>query len=636
MKHATKKLIALSLSGFMVASCLIVCPVSAQELDRSYVLKSEITVPGGQNRIDLNSYGESVQSVLRQIAAQGGFNLMIDPSVSGTVSIDMYDITVNQALEAVADLANLVILPKSGNIYLAITKEKAEEKGLNRHLSKVIRINYSNAKRIANVLNSSIFSKDSSGGSASSQNTEAPLARADARTNSVIVVGTTREIALAEQAITRLDIPRESKTFYLSHSNALDVAAMLSSSVFNDGSPSLILNSGGSGSGSAASAGATGSTGNGNNRALPSTMRVDQESIEDGEGIDSFGGGSSGSATGALSQGITLRGTVKTTDTINISPEGALVIPDTRTNAVTIMGTAEQIALAESMIPILDARLPQVAIEATLIEITSEGTKELENSIGAGDGRLQLGFNNTDMAGIAANPDTGRNLIGLPTATSDTQGYGRTGAVFSTNPITREVDYVAQIKGLVSRSKAKILANPTVVATHDTESMISIVDEIVRRTTVEADGITGFTTQTVELGEAGIVLDILPKVGEDGTITMRLRPSVTTVRREERDALNNLITLLSKRDLLTQSVRVRDGETLVIGGLISETENTRHDKLPLLGDLPIVGAMMRASAKGSKRSELVLLITPHILNDTNLTPVSYTQPRMLPGNGHER
>ena len=70
-------------------------------------------------------------------------------------------------------------------------------------------------------------------------------------------------------------------------------------------------------------------------------------------------------------------------------------------------------------------------------------------------------------------------------------------------------------------NKAKILANPTIVAAHDTESIISIVDEIVRRVTTQLDP-SGFSTQTVEIGEAGIVMDILPKIGEDGTISMRL------------------------------------------------------------------------------------------------------------------
>jgi type IV pilus assembly protein PilQ len=308
---------------------------------------------------------------------------------------------------------------------------------------------------------------------------------------------------------------------------------------------------------------------------------------------------------------------VKSSDTAAVNPEGALVVPDTRQNSITLLGTAEQIALAESMIPILDAQLPQVSIEASLVEITDDGLKELSTHVGMGGGEFSGGFNNAASAGVAGN-----GVVGLPTLdAAEPENFARSGFMYSSNPFTRDRDYAVQIRSLLTKKRAKILANPTVVATHDTESIISIVDEIVRRVTTQIDP-SGFATQTIEIGEAGIVMDILPKIGEDGTVSLRLRPSVTTVREELRDAQGNLVTLLSKRDLLTQNVRVRDGETLVIGGLIHQNDTTRQDKLPLAGDLPIVGAMFRASTSNSKRSELVLLITPHILSNTRLTPTN--------------
>jgi type IV pilus assembly protein PilQ len=216
----------------------------------------------------------------------------------------------------------------------------------------------------------------------------------------------------------------------------------------------------------------------------------------------------------------------------------------------------------------------------------------------------------------------GTGLIGMRTVDpADNSSFGRTGLVFTTNPLSKQSDYMLQLRSLVSTNKAKILANPTVVAAHDTESIISIVDEIVRRVTTQIDP-SGFSTQTVEIGEAGIVMDILPKIGEDGTISMRLRPSVTSVLQQTEDSAGNIITLLSKRDMLTQNVRVNDGQTLVIGGLIQERTSSRNDKMPIGSDLPIVGAMFRASQKNNKRSELVLLITPHIISNTKITPVN--------------
>jgi type II secretory pathway component GspD/PulD (secretin) len=274
----------------------------------------------------------------------------------------------------------------------------------------------------------------------------------------------------------------------------------------------------------------------------------------------------------------------------------------------------------------LDAQVPQVSIEASLVEISNTGNKEFTPRLGISDGRMQTGFNNSAVEGInnssGATVAAGTGIIGLPTVdATDTASFGRSGILFSTNPLSKQSDYLVQLRTLITQNKAKILANPTVVAAHDTESIISIVDEVVRRVTTQVDS-TGFSTQTVEIGEAGIVMDILPKIGEDGSISMRLRPSVTSVLNQTTDSGGNIVTLLSKRDLLTQSVRVRDGQTLVIGGLIQERTTSRNDKLPLGGDLPIVGAMFRSSQSNNKRSELVMLITPHIINNTKLTPVN--------------
>ncbi len=600
-------------------------------LDETTQLDSIINLPGGGKTISLDVSNENIRSVLHDLSSQGGFNLVMDESVTGNITVSLNHVSLNQAVQSVSALGDLLVVKQSGGIYLAISRQAAQDKGIARQLSKVIKIYYSNANRIANVLNQSIFASagaSASGGSGTASGASAggaaggasgviQKAKADPRTNTIVIVGTSREIELAEAAVAKLDVPRQSKTFYLSHSNALDVSTMLASSIFNDGLGTVKI-------GAATSSSSGGGTGA--NTVSPSSVRVERQDIQEGSGINSFGGGSgSAGVTSGLSSTVMLRGFAKTSDTLSVSPEGALIIPDTRQNAITIMGTAEQIALAESLIPTLDAQLPQVAIEASLIEISDTGIKELSTRLGLADGKLQSGFNNTAVDSVGQTSSrlpTG--LIGMPTVdATDTNSYGRSGIVFTTNPILKNSDYLLQLRTLVTDNKAKILANPTIVATHDTESIISIVDEIIRRVTTQIDP-SGFSTQTVEIGEAGIVMDILPKIGEDGTISMRLRPSVTSVLSQQRDTQGNLITLLSKRDLLTQNVRIRDGQTLVLGGLIQQRDTLRADRLPGASDLPIVGAMFRASQSNRKRSEIVLLVTPHIVNNTKLTPVNTT------------
>lgn len=594
-------------------------------LDEAARLDETLNVPNGNQRISLSVDKQNVRNVLYSLANTGKFNLVMDDSVSGNVTIDLSKVTINEALQSVAALSNLKILKQSGNIFLVMSRTATQAKGLDRQLSKVIPLHYTNAKRVASLLNSSILSNSSSTGTAGgaatggSAGSSMQSATAEARTNSIILIGTAQKIALAEAAIAKMDIPRQSKTFYLSHSNALNVATLLAGSAFNDGVASFAIGSGGGSSsagGSSSSGGSSGGTAS--TPATPASLRVERQDVEEGTGINSFGSSGNG-VTSGLSSSVTLRGFVKAQDAASVSPESALIIPDTRQNALTIMGTAEQIALAESLIPTFDAQLPQVSIEASLVEITDSSSKQLGTRWGVADGKLQFGFNNQPLDSVSGN-----GLIGLSTITdiTDINALARTGIALNTSPAVTRPDYAFQIRNLITENKAKILANPTVVATHDTESIISIVDEIIRRVVTTIDE-SGFATQTVEIGEAGIVMDILPKVGEDGTVSLRIRPSVTSVLREE-TVLGNLVTLLQKRDLLAQNVRLKDGETLVIGGLIQQRQTNRMDKLPGAADLPIVGAMFRASQTSGNRSELVLMITPHIINNTKLTPVITT------------
>lgn len=624
MRTSIRPILSLYLGLSMVVSTLIALPpmtVQANNLDGVYSLTDNISVPNGNKKVSIEATNEDIRQVLHSLADEAGFNLMMDDSISGMISIELNQVTVNEALKSLSSIGNLEIVKKSGNIYLAVSKEVAKDKGLDRLFSKVIKVNYSNANRIAAILNTTIFAPPE-GQQAALQADQ--KVRADSRTNSLILVGTGAEIELAEKAIVDLDVPRQSKTFYLSNANALQVASVLSSGVFNDGTGALGLTGGGSSSSSVG--GGAGGAGGIMVPSQASQMNVENEKIQEGSGIYTFGGSGGSAATAGLGQSITLRGTVKENITVSVSPNGPLIIPDTRTNSVTIMGTAEQIAMAESVIPVIDAQIPQVSIEASLVEITETGTKDLANGYGLGQGRWQFGFNNEARTFADA-------LSGIATV----NGQDRASAIgYTSNPVTRSKQFTMQIRALIEQRKAKIIANPTVVATHDHESVINIVDEIIRRTTVEqsANGGSTLTTQRVEIGEVGIVLDILPKIGEDGTISMRLRPSVSSIRdNTQTDAFGNAVTLLSKRDFLAQSVRMQDGETLVVGGLIRQEDTLTTQKLPGAGDLPIVGAMFRASRKGSGRSEIVLMITPHILNNTNLVPVNYTQTNLGQASG---
>lgn len=558
-------------------------------------LDQPIVVNGGEQRVMLMLRDIDLRDLLKSLASRAGFNILLDESVDGTISVDLLDITINQALESIKDYANLTYMQDDKTLIVA-SKDSKLSKNINQQVSQMIPVKYVNAKLVADILNGTVFASGSAGEGGDNASKKAT---AEYRTNSVVVVGTDNDLRLAEDMVKRLDIPRESKTFKINHASVIEVTQLLQATVFNDGVAPF--NASGSGTGGLAS----------------SPVSVLVESFEEGSGTEEVQG-ASGEGGGAQAQTFTLRTKTIAEKEIKISPEGPMLVPDTRSNTLTIMGTVEQIALAEAVIPTLDQKLPQVALEASLVEISENAAREMSGTWGQQSGQWRTGFNdaliNPVTAGVPnADPtQTNGGIIGIPSLND----RGRTGGSvgFSTKPLDNSLQFVYQLNMLLSKQKAKLLANPTVIAIHNTEAVISITEEIIRRTTVTRDA-TGFTQVQSEIGEAGIILNILPKITGDGFVNLRIRPSISTIA----DVIirgEDVTTLLRRKDFAVQESRVANGQTLALGGLIEETATRDHSKIPGLGDLPIVGALFRTNNRGKERTELIMLVTPNILEDS--------------------
>lgn len=609
-------------------------PVKAVELQADVAtteyLKQPINVKGGDQTIMMALRNMNLQDLLKILASQAGFNILLDESVEGNISVDFNNVTINQALETVKDYANLVYMQDDKTLVVA-SKESPLSKNINQQVSQMIPIKYVNAKLITEILNNTVFTADSSSAAAASGASN-KKASTEYRTNSVLIVGTDNDIRLAEEIIKNLDIPRKSKTFKINHASVIEVTQILQATVFNDGVAPF----------NASSAGAATP---GGIQAKSTLVSVDTEGFQEGSGTSNQVQGASGSAGSGQQQTFTLRNTQMTTKELNISPEGPIIVPDSRANTITIMGTVEQIALAESIIPNLDQKVPQVAIESSLVELTESSLRQLNAIWGHTAGNWATGFNNSQIAGTtiralqpaiqplanasvyspgSVSPTTltnyyGKieNIIGLPTvnAVAPLSGNG-SAAAYSSVPIGFDSvrNFIYQLNMLLSRNKAKLLANPTVIALHNTESVISITEEIIRRSTTTRDS-TGFQQTTVEIGEAGILLNILPKVTGDGFVTLRIRPSISNVYEVTRDASGNIVTLLRRKDFAVQEVRLANAQTLALGGLIQEASSKDFSGYPGISNMPILGPLFRTNARNQDRVEVLMLITPRILED---------------------
>jgi len=617
-------------------------------------LNKTLPIPGANRRVTMSFHGVSIADALRALGRQGGFNVLVDGSVQGDLSVDLNNVTIQDALETFRKSGKLAYSLQGGCLAVA-TADSTKGQSFNKATVRIFPLKHANSVVMASFFNQSIFADKNpntggaagggaaggAGGGSGTSTTASPgqIVTADPNSNSLIVVGTPSDISTVEKHLPSLDMPREMRTWRLSHANVLDVASIIASSLFNEGQPSLLFTSGSSSSGS----GGSGSTPGG----MPSSLRVASENLSEGNGSTSFNSGSSGGGSGGggggggsgstgsgastgtvMSNSVTLRAKLKMQQNVQISPKNAIIIPDTRLNALTLLGTAEQIQAVEDFLPTLDRKAPQVLLETSLVEVSELGRRELGFNQGSSSGIFSSGINNVSSGSGAAlvnTPQTGS--IGIPTST---QTPLQNIFSLSTNPLRRANHFFYQLNALASKNKAKMLANPSTISTSDTETMISIVDEIIKSVTTTQASFGGTPTVTDNIGEAGIILNILPRVGADGTINLRVRPIVSSVSGTQRDRFNNVITLVSKREALTQNAVIRDGETFVIGGLIQDTNSKAVSSSPLLSNLPIVGALARNSVGNKSRSELLILITPHIIVDETAPPLQTSSARYVP------
>lgn len=269
---------------------------------------------------------------------------------------------------------------------------------------------------------------------------------------------------------------------------------------------------------------------------------------------------------------------------------------DMRTSTLTIIGTQEAIDIADQMIPILDKPLAQVSVEIKMIELTQRGSRELGMTYGFGQDKVGASFNNID--GTKLGP-------GNP-ITADGGGVINFGALNRFAP-----NFNARLNALVRDSEARVLTNPRLTIQHGvTANFDSTTAFPILSTTATASA----ATQTVTTLNIGEQLEITPFIDETtGIVTMALKPSIST-RGELVSVGGQTVPELNQRSVAT-ILRVPNGETVIIGGLMRKADTKAVSKIPLLGDIPLLGSLFSTTRNSQEDVEIVIMVTPRILKE---------------------
>ncbi len=277
-----------------------------------------------------------------------------------------------------------------------------------------------------------------------------------------------------------------------------------------------------------------------------------------------------------------------------VSPKGDIKI-DEVANSLIITDFLANIAKVQKLLEKVDVAPRQVLIEAKIVDITSTDLKALgvtwDVDYNPGHGIFSRTTEYAERAKV--------------TMSMAEQSNDLTGGQFTLNTLTfKDLAITATVDALVKDGKANLLASPSIAVLNGQEARIVIGERYPYK---ERTQTTSGTTETTKFVDIGTTLRVTPQINQDGYITMRIHPEVSSLY-ASLDAGPRITT----READT-TVRVKAGETLVIGGLIKQQDDRSNEKVPILGSIPIVGFLFSRRERDVEQKELAVFITPKIL-----------------------
>lgn len=287
---------------------------------------------------------------------------------------------------------------------------------------------------------------------------------------------------------------------------------------------------------------------------------------------------------------------------------------DEKLNMVMVRDTPEALALVERLIRLSDRPEPEVMLEVEILEVKRNKLMEL-----GVQWPTQLGVPN-----ITKTPLLAPNAQGVQVPT------GATVDTLSNLPLNvrrlRELgwgDLTVNPSPTINLRKddsdVNLLANPRIRVRNKEKAKIHIGDKVPVITSNVTS--TGVTSESVSYLDVGLKLDVEPQVHLDGDVAMKVGLEVSNIVREVKSATGTLTYQLGSRNAST-ALRLRDGETQVLAGLISDEERAGASKVPGLGDLPLIGRLFSSHRDEKSKTEIVLLITPRVLRNLDRPPLN--------------
>ncbi len=496
------------------------------------------------------------------------------------------------SIEMVANPKAIVVTDYADNVERIAALAHALDRNGGAGFDTIV-LHYASAKDVAAAIQGMVGEGDNA----------APHAVADARSNSVLVRGDAGLIAQARRVADTLDHPGgaapTTRVFRLRYNDAEAVTAVLrglmgeAGSANNPVARTLAGRSGRSGMGSSFSNAATGGMGV---TALSSNPAVGS------------GGGASGVGSASMMNPPLVNGTAgpSSAGQGGFSTPELAVEPAPELNAIVVRGTPGAIRQIESLIAQLDVRRPQVMIEAAIVEINGDLSEQLGVQLGTGSAANGV----TNTAGTSFS-NLGLSLGQILAAVGSPAAVG-----LLNNGLTADLgsngNFRLLIQALGKSTRANLLSTPSITTLDNEPAEIVVGQNVPFRTgSFSTAGNTTTPFTTIERADVGITLRIVPRVHDGDTVRLDVSQEVSSLVGQIAGAAD----IVTNRRSIQTTVLADDGQTIVLGGLISDDRTRIDSHVPVLGDIPILGNLFKSRSEQKTRQTLFVFLKPTILRD---------------------
>ncbi|WYL94490.1 MAG: AMIN domain-containing protein [Gloeotrichia echinulata IR180] len=274
---------------------------------------------------------------------------------------------------------------------------------------------------------------------------------------------------------------------------------------------------------------------------------------------------------------------------------GLQALGDERTNSLTLIGTPRLIEIAISQLTQLDIRRRQVVVNVKIIDVSLSKTDQFNTS-------FSFGINNTYFSSNSGSASL--NFNGLSN--------------FSTR-------FVANLTAKVDTGNAKILTDPTLIVQEGQTANVNLTQQVVGDITTTITDTNGSSRTEREYKKANVGLTLaikIDRIDDNGFVSLSVAPIVKAPASTV-DTGNGQIVLVSERSLNSGLIRLRDGQTLILSGIIQDQDRATVSKVPILGDIPLIGSLFRKTNRENERREVIVLVTPQVMDDSERSSYGY-------------